>query len=131
MSKTYGPTEITESALSLIGNTPLIALDRLWTGPGRILGKCEFLNPGGSIKDRSSYSMIQQALSAGKLEPHGNIVEVTSGNQGCGLALVSAVLQHPLTAVMSKGNSPQRAEMMRGMGAEVVLVDQVSHLSSL
>jgi len=123
--KTYGTPEITSSALDLIGNTPLIALDRLWPGPGRILAKCEFMNPGASIKDRSAYSMIKQALKNNDLKPGGPILEVTSGNQGCGLALVSAVLGHPCTCLMSKGNSPQRATMMKAYGANVVLVDQV------
>ncbi|CAG2119306.1 unnamed protein product, partial [Medioppia subpectinata] len=109
MAKPYGPADIKASALELIGNTPLVALDRIWPGPGRILAKCEFMNPGASIKDRSSLSMIQRALNSGKLKPNGPIVEVTSGNQGCGLAIVAAVLKHPLTLTMSAGNSPQRA----------------------
>jgi len=124
-SITYGPTQIAASALELVGNTPLLALDRIWPGPGRILAKCEFMNPGGSIKDRSSLGMITKALDSGALKPGAPILEVTSGNQGCGLAMVAAVLQHPLTTVMSKGNSPQRATMMRALGANAVLVDQV------
>lgn len=123
-AKQYGPTDIKESALELIGNTPLIALDRIWKGPGRILAKCEFLNPGASVKDRSSLSMIQKALDSGKLKPGEQIVEVTSGNQGCGLALVAAVLGHPITLTMSAGNSPQRAIMMRALGANVQLAPQ-------
>lgn len=121
----YGPTDIKESALDLIGNTPLVALDRIWPGPGRILGKCEFLNPSGSLKDRSAYYMIQKALESGRLKPGAPIVELTSGNQGCGLALVAAVLGHPITMTMSAGNSPQRAVMMKGLGADIVLVPQV------
>ncbi|CAL8131660.1 unnamed protein product [Orchesella dallaii] len=118
-------TDIKSSALELIGNTPLVALDRIWPGPGRLLAKCEFLNPGSSIKDRSSYGMIKKALDSGKLKPGDPILEVSSGNQGCGLALVCAVLGHPLTVTMSKGNSPQRATMMRALGAKVELIDQV------
>lgn len=125
MSVEIGPQEITASALDLVGNTPLLALDRIWPGPGRILAKCEFLNPGGSIKDRSSLSMIQDAKATGKLAPNANVLEVSSGNQGCGLAMVCTVLGHPLTVTMSKGNSPQRATMMKALGADVVLVDQV------
>ena len=124
--KQYGPTDIKESALELIGNTPMVALDRIWPGPGRILAKCEFLNPGASVKDRSSLSMIQKALESGKLKPGEPIVEVTSGNQGCGLALVAAVLGHPITLTMSQGNSPQRAIMMEALGAKVVLAPQVT-----
>ena len=125
MSKTYGPTDIKSSVLDLIGNTPLISLERVYKGPGRILAKCEFLNPTGSIKDRSAYSMIKYAIEEGNLKPGAQIVEVTSGNQGSGIAMVGAVLQHPVTLVMSVGNSPQRAEMMRGLGANTILTPQV------
>ncbi|ODM97401.1 Cysteine synthase [Orchesella cincta] len=118
-------TDIKSSALELIGNTPLVALDRIWPGPGRLLAKCEFLNPGASIKDRSSLGMIKKAVESGSLKPGAPVLEVSSGNQGCGLALVCAVLGHPLTVTMSKGNSPQRATMMRALGANVELVDQV------
>jgi cysteine synthase A len=117
--------DIKSSALELVGNTPLVALDRIWPGPGRLLAKCEFMNPGASIKDRSSLHMIHTAIKSGKLTPDGKVLEVTSGNQGCGLAMVCAVLGHPLTVSMSKGNSPQRATMMRALGANVVLIDQV------
>lgn len=118
--------EINNSVIDLIANTPLVALDRLYTGPGRILVKCEFLNPGASMKDRTSLAMIMAAKNSGELQPGGHVVEMTSGNQGSGLALVCSVLGHPLTVTMSKGNSPQRAVMMRGLGANVVLVDQVN-----
>lgn len=118
-------TEIANSALDLIGNTPLVALDRLWPGPGRILAKCEFMNPGASIKDRTSLSMIMRARDRGQLTEGAPVVEMTSGNQGCGLALVCAVLGHPITITMSRGNSPQRALMMRALGATVELIDQV------
>jgi len=120
-----GTTDIKASALELIGNTPLVALDRIWPGPGRLLAKCEFMNPGGSIKDRSALGMITKVEKSGDLKPGAPVLEVTSGNQGCGLALVCAVTGHPLTLTMSKGNSPQRATMMRALGADVQLVDQV------
>lgn len=73
--------EISNSVLDLIGNTPLVALDRLHSGPGRILVKCEFLNPGASMKDRSSLAMIRAAKESGELKPGGHVVEMTSGNQ--------------------------------------------------
>lgn len=117
--------EIYSSALDLIGNTPLLALDRLWPGPGRILAKCEFMNPGASIKDRSSLYMIQNARKTGELPPGAPVLEVTSGNQGCGLAVVCAVLGHPCTLAMSKGNSAQRAIHMEALGAKCVRVPQV------
>lgn len=117
--------EIKASALDLIGNTPIIALDRLYPGPGRILAKCEFMNPGASIKCRSSLCMVQKALDSGELKPGAPVLEVTSGNQGCGLAVVCAVLGHPLTLAMSKGNSVQRAIHMEALGAKCIRVPQV------
>ncbi|XP_013184841.2 uncharacterized protein LOC106130533 [Amyelois transitella] len=117
--------EIKSSALELIGNTPLVALDRIWAGPGRILAKCEFMSPGASIKDRSSLHMLQRARAAGLLRPGQRVVEKSSGNQGCGLAVVCAVLRHPLTVAMSKGNSVQRAIHMEALGAACVRVPQV------
>lgn len=92
MGSQEAATDIKASALELIGNTPLLALDRIWPGPGRILAKCEFMNPGGSIKDRSAYGMIKTALDTGRLQPKAPVLEVTSGNQGCGLAMVRSSL---------------------------------------
>ncbi|HSF41653.1 MAG TPA: cysteine synthase family protein [Thermoanaerobaculia bacterium] len=113
------------SALELIGNTPLVALDRLHPGPGRILAKAEFLNPGGSVKDRAARRIIHDALRDGRLAADQAVVEMTSGNMGAGLALVCNVLGHRFTAVMSAGNSPERVRMLEALGAEVVLVPQV------
>lgn len=118
--------EIKSSVLDIIGNTPIVALDRLYNGPGRILVKCEFMNPGASVKDRASLAMIREAKKSGALKPGAPVVEMSSGNQGSGLAVVCAVLGHPLTVTMSKGNSPQRAVMIRGFGAQVEMVDQVN-----
>ncbi|CAK1586348.1 unnamed protein product [Parnassius mnemosyne] len=117
--------EIKASALDLIGETPIVALDRLYTGPGRILAKCEFMNPGASIKCRSSLHMIRKARESGELKPGAPVLEVTSGNQGCGLAVVCAVLGHPLTVTMSEGNSVQKATHMEALGAKCVRVSQV------
>ncbi|CAG5025194.1 unnamed protein product [Parnassius apollo] len=119
------PNEIKASALELIGETPIVALDRLYTGPGRILAKCEFMNPSASIKCRSSLHMIRKARESGDLKPGDPVLEVTSGNQGCGLAIVCAILGHPLTLTMSKGNSVQRALHMEALGAKCVRVPQV------
>ncbi|XP_013190568.1 cysteine synthase A-like [Amyelois transitella] len=117
--------EIKSSALDLIGNTPIVALDRIYPGPGRILAKCEFMNPGASIKCRSSLHMIRKAKESGELKPGQPVIEVTSGNQGCGLAVVCSVLGHPLTLTMSKGNSVQRAIHMEALGAKCIRVPQV------
>ncbi len=113
------------SALDLIGETPLVALDRVYRGPGRIVAKAEFLQPGGSVKDRAARAIVLAALADGRLRPGMPVVEMTSGNMGAGLAVVSAALGHPFIATMSAGNSPARARMMEGLGAKVVLVPQV------
>lgn len=112
------------SALDLIGNTPLVALGHVYSGPGRIVAKAEFLQPGGSVKDRAAKSIVLAARADGRLKPGMPVVEMTSGNMGAGLAVVCAALGHPFIATMSAGNSPARARMMEGLGAKVVLVDQ-------
>jgi cysteine synthase A len=113
------------SIVDVIGNTPLISLDRMTKGGnGRILAKLEYLNPGFSKKDRIARRIIEVARSNGTLHPGQTVVELTSGNTGTGCAIVCAVLGHPFVAVMSIGNSEERARMMRALGAEVVLVEQ-------
>jgi cysteine synthase A len=117
--------EILPSAIDAIGNTPLVALDRLCADlDGRILAKLEFMNPGFSKKDRAARSIVEQAEESGELEPGQTVVELTSGNMGTGLAIVCAIRGYPFVAVMSRGNSIERARMMAALGAEVVLVDQ-------
>ncbi|MCL5947068.1 MAG: cysteine synthase family protein [Chloroflexi bacterium] len=115
----------TGSILGSIGQTPLIALDRLTSGlPGRILAKVEYLNPGASIKDRIALAIIERAERAGLLTPGRPVVELTSGNTGTGLAIVCAVKGYHFIAVMSEGNSIERRRMLAALGAEVVLVPQ-------
>jgi cysteine synthase A len=114
------------SAVEAIGNTPLVELSRLASGVnGRLLAKLEYLNPGLSKKDRIARQIIEDAEAEGRLSPGQPVVELTSGNTGTGLAIVCAVKGYPFVAVMSRGNSPERARMMRALGAEVVLVDQL------
>lgn len=113
------------SALDLIGETPLVSLDRIHPGPGRILAKAEFLQPGGSVKDRAARAILLAAIADGRLRPGMPVVEMTSGNMGAGLAVACAALGHPLIITMSAGNSPARARMLEALGAEVILVDQV------
>lgn len=114
-----------KNTLSLIGRTPLLELKRLYRGPGRLLAKAELLQPGGSVKDRAALKIIQLAYQNGQLNPGQTVVEMTSGNMGAGLAVVCAVYGNPFIAVMSSGNSPERAKMLRGLGAKVLLVPQV------
>jgi cysteine synthase A len=115
------------SALEAIGDTPLVELSRITRGlDGRILAKLEYLNPGLSKKDRVALQIIEDAEADGTLGPGQTVVELTSGNTGTGLAIVCAVKGRPFVAVMSRGNSAERARMMSALGAEVVLVDQLS-----
>jgi len=113
------------SVLDAIGHTPLVELSRSTRDlDGRILAKLDYLNPGGSKKDRIAVRMIRDAEASGDLSPGQPVVELTSGNTGTGLAIVCAVTGHPFVAVMSAGNSEERAQMMQALGAEVILVDQ-------
>ena len=114
------------SAAGLIGQTPLVELSRVWSGPGRILAKVEFMQPGGSVKDRAARAIIEAARADGRLKPGAPVVEMTSGNMGAGLAVICAALGHPLVVTMSAGNSPQRARMLEALGAEVILVPQIA-----
>ena len=117
---------ILNSAIDSIGETPLVELSRLTKDvDGRILAKMEYLNPGLSKKDRIARQMIEDAEAEGTLKPGQTVVELTSGNTGTGLAIVCGIKGYPFVAVMSKGNTPERARMMRALGAEVVLVDQL------
>ena len=118
---------ICKSIIETIGQTPLVELSRLVknTGvDGYILAKLEYLNPGHSKKDRIGLQMIEDAEESGVLKPGQTIIEMTSGNTGTGLSIVCAIKGYPFVAVMSKGNSEERARMMKAFGAKVVLVDQ-------
>jgi len=115
-----------DSVLGAIGNTPLVELSRITLGlEGRLVAKLEYLNPGFSKKDRIALQMIEEAEVEGKLTKGQTVVELTSGNTGTGLSIVCAVKGYPFVAVMSKGNSTERARMMRALGAEVILIDQL------
>lgn len=114
------------SAVEAIGSTPLVELRRITQSmEGRILAKLEYLNPGFSKKDRIARQMIADAEANGELQPGQTVVELTSGNTGTGLAIVCGIKGYPFVAVMSRGNSMERARMMHALGAEVVLVDQL------
>lgn len=108
-----------------IGNTPMVRLSRVTERlNGHIYAKLEYLNPGFSKKDRVALQMIVEAEQSGELSPGQTVIELTSGNTGTGLAIVCAGKGYPFIAVMSKGNSIERARMMRALGAEVVIVEQ-------
>lgn len=117
------------SVIDAIGNTPLVELSRLTADlglEGRILAKLDYLMPGFSKKDRAARAIIEAARADGSLSEGQTVVELTSGNMGTGLAIVCGVLGHPFVAVMSAGNSVERARMMRALGAEVVIVPQAA-----
>jgi len=114
--------------LDVIGGTPSVWLDRMVAArglDGRILAKLDYLNPGFSKKDRAAKGIIETAVADGSLRPGQTVVELTSGNMGTGLAIVCGLMGFPFVAVMSRGNSVERARMMAALGAEVVLVDQL------
>ena len=109
------------NVIDLIGNTPLISLEQT-TGLS-IYAKAEFLNPGGSIKDRIALNMIEQAEKDGKLKPGMTIIEPTSGNTGIGLALCGVRKGYRVIIVMPENMSEERKKIIRALGAELVLTD--------
>lgn len=108
-----------ENVIDLIGNTPLISLKKMTGLP--IYAKAEFLNPGGSIKDRVAKNMIEQAEKKGVLKDGMTIVEPTSGNTGIGLALVGVQKGYRVIIVMPENMSEERKQIIRALGAELVL----------
>jgi cysteine synthase A len=119
--------QILASVIDAIGGTPLVELSRITRHlDGRVLAKLDYLNPGFSKKDRIARQIIEDAEAEGTLKPGRTVVELTSGNTGTGLAIVCGIRGYPFVAVMSRGNSLERARMMSALGAEVVLVDQLS-----
>jgi len=120
---------ILSSVIEAMDSTPLVELSRIRDEigyDGRILAKLDYLLPGFSKKDRAARHTIEAARASGVLSDGQTVVELTSGNMGTGLAIVCGVMGHPFVAVMSEGNSPERARMMRALGAEVVLVPQAA-----
>jgi cystathionine beta-synthase len=110
------------SVLDLVGNTPIVRLDSIGRGVRpRLLAKLEYLNPGGSVKDRIGLAMIEKAEAEGKLKPGGTIVEPTSGNTGVGLAIAAAKKGYRCIFVMPDKMSQEKISMLRAYGAEVVI----------
>ncbi|HEY6638002.1 MAG TPA: cystathionine beta-synthase [Solirubrobacterales bacterium] len=115
-------TEVKDSALDLIGETPLVRLSRLEPGlTTPLVAKVEFGNPGGSIKDRPAVTMIDAAERSGALKPGGTLVEPTSGNTGLGLAMVAVLRGYRVIAVMPDKMSREKIDTLRAYGAEVVI----------
>ena len=116
------------SLIDCIGSTPLIRLNHLSDETGcEILGKAEFMNPGGSVKDRAALGMVKAAVAAGELQPGGTIVEGTAGNTGIGLALVGSALGYRSVIVMPNNQSQTKIDTLKAHGAEVRLIPPVPY----
>jgi cysteine synthase len=117
------PAGIARGLLGAIGNTPLIRLERASAATGcDILGKAEFMNPGGSVKDRAGLAIIQAAIADGSLKPGGTIVEGTAGNTGIGITLVANALGFRSVIVMPETQSQEKIDFLRMIGADLRLV---------
>lgn len=116
------------SIVDAIGNTPLIQLRAASEATGcTILGKAEFMNPGGSVKDRAGLAIIQDAIARGALKPGGTIVEGTAGNTGIGLALVANALGYKTVIVIPVTQSQEKKDMLRLQGAQLIEVPAVPY----
>lgn len=111
--------EIHDSIVDLIGDTPLVRLSRLHP-PGNLIAKIEYLNPGGSTKERIAVTMIDEAEKSGLLKPGGTIIEPTSGNTGVGLALIGAVRGYRVICTVPDKVSKEKQDLLRAYGVEVI-----------
>jgi cysteine synthase A len=114
---------IANTILDKIGGTPLVKINKLNQGAAEVVAKVEFFNPGGSVKDRIAFAMIEAAEKAGLLKPGALIIEPTSGNTGVGLALVAAVKGYHLILTMPETMSIERRKLAQAYGAEIVLTE--------
>jgi cysteine synthase A len=120
--------DIRRGTLSLIGNTPLVRLNHLSDETGcEILGKCEFMNPGGSIKDRAALAIVEDAEAKGQLRPGGVIVEGTAGNTGIGLAVVGNAKGYRTVIVIPETQSQEKKDTLRAQGVELIEVPAVPY----
>ena len=114
-------TQIHNSILDTIGNTPVVKINRLGPRQVNLFVKLEYFNPLGSVKDRLAFAIINDAEQKGRLEAGQTVIEATSGNTGIALAMVCAVKGYPFVAVMTETFSIERRKIMRALGAKVVL----------
>jgi len=113
--------KVFSNILEMVGQTPMLEIKNIDTGPCRLFLKLELMNPAGSIKDRIGVSMIEEAEKRGDLKPGDTIVEATAGNTGLGLALAASQKGYPLILVLPDKMSQEKIFNLRAMGAEVVL----------
>lgn len=117
------PTKIANSVLELVGNTPMVRLDRFRKLVGvepTLLGKCEYFSAGGSVKDRIALRMVQDAEREGLLKPGDTLIEATSGNTGVGLCMAAAVLGYNVIITLPQKMSGEKVNMMKGLGALIL-----------
>src|SRR5579862_2338598 len=120
--------QIRDGIVDAIGHTPLIKLRGASEATGcTILGKAEFMNPGGSVKDRAALAMIRDAEHSGRLKPGGTIVEGTAGNTGIGIAMVAAALGYQTVIVIPDTQSQEKKDALRMAGANLVEVPAVPY----
>ncbi|WP_313879702.1 PLP-dependent cysteine synthase family protein [Streptomyces silvisoli] len=114
--------DVYESLVDVVGNTPLVRLNRIASGlAAPVYAKLEYVNPGGSVKDRIALAMVRAAEDAGQLRPGGTIVEATSGNTGVGLAMVAAQRGYRCVFTLPEKSSAEKVAVLRAYGAEVVV----------
>jgi len=115
------PEEIFDSILDAVGETPIVRLKRIARGmPCEVLGKCEYLNPGGSVKDRIGVRMVLEAEKSGRIRPGDTLIEPTSGNTGIGMALAAAVRGYRMIITMPKKMSREKQVTLEALGAEII-----------
>ena len=121
---------VAQSILELIGETPMVQLTKLATREmAAVLVKLESFNPGGSVKDRIAFAMVQDAQERGLLKPGGTIVEPTSGNTGIGLAMISAVKGYRLILTLPEGMSTERISLLERFGAEMIMTPAIEGMA--
>src|SRR5689334_1406806 len=119
---------ISKGFIGAVGNTPLIRLRGASEATGcEILGKAEFMNPGGSVKDRAARAIIEEAERSGRLKAGGTVVEGTAGNTGIGIAHVCNARGYRAVIVMPDNQSPEKYQMIEALGAEVLRVKTVPY----
>jgi cysteine synthase A len=119
---------LVDSILETVGNTPLIRLGKI--SSGNVFAKAEFLNPGGSIKDRVAKQIIESAEKEGRLKPGMTIIEATSGNTGIGLSLAGVQKGYQVICVMPENMSEERTKIIQAFGGEIVLTSAEGSLSA-